>query len=113
MRTAPWRVAQLAQTGEEPVRRHDDAAVALDRLDDDGRDRSPTPDAGSSMAWRTSASAPAPASASRPSGQRYGYGIGQEVGIRRRSPTRLAEARLAVEPDDPARHGRSSRRRTR
>ena len=37
-----------------------------------------------------------------PSGQRYGYGIGQEVGVRV-ATDRRPERRLAVEPDDAAR----------
>ena len=35
-------VAQLAEAGQEPVGRDDDPAVALDRLDDDGRHRTDT-----------------------------------------------------------------------
>ena len=68
-------IAQLAQPGEEAVGRDDDAAVALDRLDDDRRDaarsRTPGPRArgGRARARRS------PAVVVRaPSGQRYGYG---------------------------------------
>ena len=74
MRTDAVAVAQLAQAGEEPVRRDDDAAVALDRLDDDRRDRA---DARRRVLERVAderegARRRHPRRA--PSGQRYGYG---------------------------------------
>ena len=67
-------VAQLAQAGEEAVGWDDDAAVALDRLDDDRRrpvrSRRPDPRAHAGRARGAISPAPSPG----PSGQRYGYG---------------------------------------
>ena len=98
----PWRVAQAAQPGEEAVGRDDDAAVALDRLDDDRRQAARCPTPGPPAPARTSSSAAAPASgAAEPGGQRYGSGNGQEMGfgIPRRRASRNAD--LPLSPTTP------------
>ena len=85
-------VAQLAQPGQEPVRRDDDAAVALDRLDDDGRDRA---DARRRVLQRVAdereRAARRPPRRARAAS---GTGTGRAgSGRRRRRPTALAEPR--------------------
>ena len=93
-------VAQLAQPGEEAVGWDDDAAVALDRFDDDGGDRS---DPGGRILQRVPDErerhlAGAVARAQRPA---IRIRVGQEVGVRV-APGRSPHPRLAVEADDPA-----------
>ena len=93
-------VAQLAQPGQEPVRRDDDAAVALDRLDDDRRDR---PDAGGRILQRVTDQgqrlAHRPRRPARAASE-YAIRVGQELGVGS-SPPAARMADLPARPTTP------------
>jgi hypothetical protein len=96
------RIGQRPQAFEEAVWRTDDAAVALDRLDDDRRQR---PDAGPGVLQRVADKAeggvPGASRTAELLGPAIRVGVGEEMGIGVKADTR-ADRRLAVEPDDPA-----------
>ena len=93
-------VAQLAQAGEEAVGRDDDAAVALDRLDDDGR-------GGAEPGRRVLEGVAdqregAVAGVSRRRRAASDTGTGRAGSGRPARSRRVAGSGLAVEPDDAA-----------